>query len=116
MRTTYTAAVEVATKHALDVETLTPALSEYAPEVGTSAQGWLELRITLPASSLAQACSTALAMASAATGAEAISCEVMTESESHERDGSTPVPRMREPDSTVEVPRPRLRVPPALTG
>jgi len=93
MSTTYTAAVEVATKHALEVEQLTSALSQYSPRVGTSPRGWLELRISLPATSLAQACLRALAVASAATGAEAIACEVMTETESARREELVPPPR-----------------------
>jgi hypothetical protein len=93
MRTTYTAAVEVATKHALEVEQLTSAFSQYSPKIGTSPRGWLELRISLRATSLAQACSRALAVASAATGAEAIACEVMTENESDKREEVVPQPR-----------------------
>jgi hypothetical protein len=95
MRTTYTAAVEVATKHPLDVEMMAAALSQYAPEIGQSARGWLELRISLPASNLTQACMTALSVASAATGAEAIACEVMTESEYECRHAA--MPSMRGP-------------------
>jgi hypothetical protein len=89
VRTTYNAAVEVATREPLDVEQVSQ-LSEYQPDVGTSPQGWLEVRISLTATSLAHACATALAVASAATGAEAIACEVMTERESHERKDFVP--------------------------
>lgn len=109
MRTTYTAAVEVATKHALEVEQLTLALADYRPAVGTSPRGWLELRISVPATSLAQACITALAVAAAATGAEAIACEVMTERESEQRDWFVPEPRRRPAPAvpaTPEEPRP----------
>ena len=86
MRITYNAAVEVATREPLDVEHASE-LSDYHPEVGTSPRGWLEVRISLTASSLAHACATALAVASAATGAEAIACEVMTSQESDDREG-----------------------------
>ena len=103
MRTTYTAAVEVAAKHALEVVHLTSAFSQYSPKIGTSPRGWLELRISLQATSLAQACSRALAVASAATGAEAIACEVMTENESAKREEVVPQRRT----STAPVkPRP----------
>jgi len=95
VRTTYNAAVEVSTKHGLDVEQLTTALAKYHPAVGTSPRGWLVVRISLPATNLAQACTTALAVASAATGAEAIACEVMTELESEERADFVPVPNPR---------------------
>ena len=93
MRTTYTAAVEVATREPLDVEHASE-LSDYQPELGTSPRGWLEVRISLTASSLAQACAKALAVASAATGAEAIACEVMTERESDNRTGFVPGQRI----------------------
>jgi hypothetical protein len=89
VRVTYTAAVEVATRQPLDVDQLS-ALSEYQPQLGTSQRGWLEVRISLTSSSLANACATALAVASAATGAEAIACEVMTERESADRGGFVP--------------------------
>ena len=84
MRSTYNAAVEVATTKQIDVERV-PELSDYHPELSTSPRGWLEVRITLTSTSLAHACATALAVASAATGAEAIACEVMTERESSDR-------------------------------
>jgi hypothetical protein len=93
MRTTYNAAVEVATKQHLDVDELISALAEYHAAVGTSAHGWLEVRISVPAANLAQACATALSVASAATGAEAIACEVMTAIESDEREGFVPAQR-----------------------
>ena len=89
MRVTYNAAVEVATREPLDVEHVSE-LSDYQPEAGTSPRGWLEVRVNLTANSLAQACATALAVATAATGAEAIACEVMTERESDDRDGFVP--------------------------
>jgi hypothetical protein len=89
VRTTYTAAVEVATRTPLDVERVSE-LSDYRPKVGTSPRGWLEVRLSLTATSLAHACATALAVASAATGAEAIACEVMTSQESDDREGFLP--------------------------
>ena len=89
MRITYNAAVEVATKQPLDVAQVS-ALSDYHPQVGTSPRGWLEVRISLTATSLANACATALAVATAASGAEAIACEVMTERESADRGGFVP--------------------------
>ena len=100
MRRTYEAAVEVATTQALDVDDVKSALTSFRPDVGTSPRGWLEVRISLAASDLSHACSTALAVASAATGAEAIACTVMTESESEDRrsdeeEPSFPVQRMQ---------------------
>ena len=93
VRMTYTATVEVATKHRLDVDEPTSVLADYGPSVGTSSRGWLEIRISVPADNLAQACKTAVAVASAATGAPAIACEVMTESESKDREGIVPEQR-----------------------
>ncbi len=69
MRTTYPVVVEAATKRALEVEQSTSARPQYSAKFGTSPPGWLELRISLPASSLAQACLRAVAVDSAATGA-----------------------------------------------
>ena len=89
MRTTYNAAVEVATTKQLDVDQVSE-LSDYQPRVGTSPRGWLEVRLSVTSTSLAHACATALAVASAATGAEAIACEVMTERESDDREGFVP--------------------------
>lgn len=97
MRTIYEATVEVGTRHQLDVEPPTTVLAEFQAEVGISARGWMELRITVPADNLAQACKTALAIASAATGAPAIACQVMAESESRER--ARTAPRQRAPSS-----------------
>ena len=84
MRVTYNAAVEVATRETLDLDQV-PELSDYRAEVGTSPHGWLEVRLSLSATSLAHACATAVSVASAATGAEAIACEVITERESDDR-------------------------------
>lgn len=85
MRTTYHAAVEVATKDQLDVDDLMTALEEYRPSLGRSPRGWHEVRLSVPAADLTQACHTAIAVAMAATGARAISCEVMTAEVTRER-------------------------------
>jgi hypothetical protein len=97
VRTIYEATVEVATRHQLDVEPPT-VLAEFQAEVGISPRGWVQLRIAVPADSIAQACKTALAIASAATGAPAIACQVMTESEAHER--ARIAPRQRTPSAS----------------
>ena len=89
MRTTYNAEVEVATRTPLDVEQLSE-LSDYEPQVGTSPRGWLEVRLSVTSTSLAHACATALAVASAVTGAEAIACQVMTSQESEDRKSYLP--------------------------
>ena len=94
MRVTYNAAVEVATRQPFDVGQV-PELSDYRPEVGTSPRGWLEVRITVTSTSLTHACATALAVASAATGAEAIACQVMTERARDDRGRLVPGQRTR---------------------
>jgi hypothetical protein len=96
VRTIYDATVEVATRHHLDVESPT-VLAEFQAEVGVSARGWVQLRLAVPADNLAQACKTALAIASAATGAPAIACQVMTESEARERARTAPKQRTPSP-------------------
>jgi len=88
--------VEVATRRPLEVEEVFE-LSDYSPRVGTSPRGWLEVRLSLTSTSLAHACATALAVASAATGAEAIACEVMTSQESEDRRGFLPGQRTATP-------------------
>jgi len=108
VRTTYNAAVEVSTKHGLDVEQLTSALAKYRPTVGRSSRGWLVVQMSVPATNLAHACATALAVASAATGAEAIACEVMTEQESDERAGFVLVPNPRAESPQGGSPAPGL--------
>lgn len=76
MRTTYTAVVQVATDHRLDVDDLLAALEEYHAELTTSGEDWQEIRLTLSAANLSHACVTAISVATAATGAAAISCDV----------------------------------------
>lgn len=90
----YNAAVEVATKRYGEdtADELMEALAAYHPSVGTSARGWLEARISVPAESLLQASTTALAVVEQATGAAAIAAEVMTEEEFAAREGFTVEP------------------------
>ena len=110
VRTTHNAAVEVATRTPLDVERVSE-LSDYRPQVGTSPRGWLEVRLSLTATNLAHACATALAVASAATGAEAIASEVMTSQESDDAKFSCQVNERRQPSGPdschqIDVTRP----------
>jgi hypothetical protein len=83
----YVAAVEVATRHQVDLDEAMKTLSDYRPALSTSARGWVEVQISFPATGLAHACTTAAAIARAATGAEAIACQVMTEREYEARNG-----------------------------
>ncbi len=90
MRTMYVAAIEVATRHHVDLDDALKTLSDYHPVLGTSPRGWVEVQINFPATGLAHACTTAAAIARAATGAEAIACQVMTEHEYEARQGLPP--------------------------
>jgi hypothetical protein len=79
----YNAAVEVDTKNTAEdyVDAVMGMLKQYHPAVGTSPHGWLEVRISLPAEALTQACTTATAVVELATGRRALACQVMTEDE-----------------------------------
>lgn len=102
----YSAAVEVARKGAgaeQHADELMDGLAEYAVAVGTSPRGWLELRISVPATSLAQAVSTALAVVESATGSAAIACEVMTEDEFAARQGFTAEPDIVSSAEAAEI-------------
>ena len=81
MNTGYVAVVRVGMKHHGDADRLMTALVEYEPAVGMSSFEWLEVRVSVPAMNLAQACKRALTLVAVATAAPAIACEVMTESE-----------------------------------
>lgn len=87
MRTMYFAAVEVATTHHADLASRLEALKDYRPVLSTSPRGWVEVQISFSATGLAHACTTAAGIARAATGAEAIACQVMTEQEYEARHG-----------------------------
>ncbi len=90
MRTMFVAVVEVATMHQVDADEALHTLSDYHPVLSTSPRGWVEVQINFAATGLAHACTTAAAIARAATGAEAIACEVMTEREYEARHGLPP--------------------------
>lgn len=98
----YTAVVEVDAKSG-DVDDLMDQLASYHAAVGTSPRGWLEARLSLPAESLAQACTTAAAVVEAAAGAAAIACEVMLEAEHDAREGFTTEPEVLSSAEAAEV-------------
>lgn len=101
VRQTYHATVEVATERGPDDGLPTYALEEYEVGFGWSGRGWLVVHIRLAAENLSQACATAVSLASAATGAQAIACEVLTSGEEdarrgiHPQPGAPPAPRLR---------------------
>lgn len=81
MRTMYVAVVEVATRQEVDRDEAMRQLADYRPSIGTSPRGWAEVQLSFMATGLAHACTKAAAVARAATGAESIACQVMTEHE-----------------------------------
>ena len=92
----FNAAIEVDTKD-LDeerVDELMGALAAYHPAVSASPRGWLEVRISLPAENLVQACVTACSVVETFAGAAAIAAEVMTEDEFNAREGFTSEPEV----------------------
>ena len=86
----YVAVVEVATRHEIDLDEAMQQLADYRPVIGTSPRGWAEVQISFMATGLAHACTKAAAVARAATGAESIACQVMTEHEYIARRGLEP--------------------------
>jgi len=81
MRMMYVAVVEVQTRREVDVAEAMKLLADYRPAVGASSRGWVEVEITFAATGLAHACAKAAALARAATGAEPIASQVMTQQE-----------------------------------
>ena len=90
MRTMYVAVVEVATRNEIDLDEAKRQLADYRPIIGTSPRGWAEVQMSFMATGLAHACTKAAAVARAATGAESIACQVMTEHEYIARQGLEP--------------------------
>lgn len=66
---------------------LMESLAAYHPAVGQSPRGWLSITITLPAATLAQATSSALAVVHTVDGSEVVALEVMTVDEFDAREG-----------------------------
>ncbi len=81
MRMMYVAAVEVQTRREVEVEDAMKVLADYRPAIGRSPRGWVEVEITFSATGLAHACAKAAGLARAATGAEPIASQVMTQQE-----------------------------------
>ncbi len=88
----YVAVVEVAMRDEVDREEAMKLLGDYRPVLGVSPRGWVEIQLTFASTGLAHACTQAAAIARAATGAESIACQVMTEHEYIARRGLEPGP------------------------
>ncbi len=79
---TYLATVLVESRTVDGVEkSLRSVLPDSDARVELSHRGWVEIEFSLEARNVAHACTTAAAMARAATGAEPIACHVITRSE-----------------------------------
>lgn len=97
--TEYNAHIEWATRSGDDDE-LVDALVDYHPAVSRGARGHVSAEITLPAESLRQAVTTALAIAengavrAALDGAEVLALEVLPTAEFDQRNGLDPMPEL----------------------
>lgn len=89
----YNAVVETATKN-YDTDAVLEQLQTFHASLSQSPRGWATARVSLPAESLSQACTIATTVVAAAYGADAIACEVMTETEFDAREGFVPVPEL----------------------
>ena len=96
--TEYNARIEWATRTG-DDDDLVDALVDYHPAVSRSERGWVEAHVTLPAETLRQAATSALAIAEAASaaaldGAGVLVLEVLPTAEFDERNGLVPMPKL----------------------
>jgi excisionase family DNA binding protein len=103
----YNATVEVETKASklaeARVDVLMGKLANYHGALGTSARGWLAYTISLPAESLEQACSTALAVITQLGSGTPVACEVMTEREFNAREGFEDLPDLVSASEAAEI-------------
>ena len=102
----YNATIDVAKRDELDddqVDAIMEKLASYHPALGGSPRGWQSAIISLPAESLAQATSSALAVVEAAFGAPAVALEVMTSAEFDLRHGWEPVPDLVSVSEAAEL-------------
>lgn len=80
MSTDYNARIDYATRDDID-EQLVDALAGYSPATERTTTGYAGVHITLPAADLAQATTTALALAARACDVPVLALEVMTTAE-----------------------------------
>ncbi|EYR62156.1 hypothetical protein N866_11160 [Actinotalea ferrariae CF5-4] len=89
----YNARIEYRTRDDID-DQLLEALTDYGPATGRAERGWVEVYITVPATSLRQAFTTALALAESATDAPVLAVEVLPTDEFDARLGLAPLPEL----------------------
>jgi excisionase family DNA binding protein len=92
----YNATVEVAHRGKIEdaAERLVTALEGYSPATGRSLLGRLDVTITVPAESLRQAATTALAVVEAAAGRPAVSVQVLPTDDFDRLNGLEPMPEL----------------------
>ncbi|WP_183092917.1 helix-turn-helix domain-containing protein [Nocardioides stalactiti] len=86
----HTTTVELATRDQLtddQLDQLMTNLSTLHPAIGTSARGWLEVTVTLPAEHVGQAVTLAVAAIEQAAGHPTVAVTSMTEAEADAREG-----------------------------
>lgn len=89
----FNARIEYQTREDID-DALLEALTEYGPATGRAERGWVEVYITVPATTLRQAFSTALAVAEAAVQVPVLAVEVLPTAEFDARNGLAPLPEL----------------------
>jgi excisionase family DNA binding protein len=112
MTTDYNATIEYNRKADVvlpdSADDLIDALEHYHVAVSSSARGWLEVTITLPAETLPQASTTALAVVSEAVHrvaphATPIASQVLTTEEFDVRNGMVPLPSLIGTQEAAEI-------------
>lgn len=89
----YNARIEYETREDI-FDDLMAALADYHPAIARSERGWVEAHITLPADTLRQAVTTALAIAEAASAVPVLAIEVLPTAEFDARVDLVEVPEL----------------------
>jgi len=85
-------------------DTILDKLASASPTISTGARGWLEVTITLPATSLIEATTTAIGYVKLATGHEPVSVAVTTTAEYDKRNGlDVPMPDLISVTEAAEI-------------
>lgn len=78
----------------LDIDAVMEALATAHPAIGRSDTGRVEIAVTVPGESLAQAVTLAIALSEQATGSPAAAVTALTEIERDTREGWAPLPEL----------------------
>lgn len=93
MTTSYTARLELDTR-AADLDRVADALADYGVHAERTLQGRPEVTLTVPAETLRQAITTAMAVTTGETGFDVLAIEVMPTREHEERVGVPTIPEL----------------------